>query len=165
MRLSFFLQLFRLASTYACQGARRLPLMETAEMVSSLSFSNAPNMSATCDMDYRMYSKSVRKVSSADTKALGERIVGFLRQKHPMKTAANVSADIGLPSSTIAKWLEGAASPGGYAVFKLIDFYGGDLIAAAWPRSLGFLSEAAREEKARKLDARIAALKTERAAL
>ena len=112
-----------------------------------------------------MYSKSDRKVSSADTKALGERVVGFLRQRHPMKTTANVAADTGLPASTIAKWLEGASTPGGLAMLTLVDFYGGDLVAVAWPKAFGFLSEAAREERARKLDARIAALKNERAAL
>jgi len=98
-----------------------------------------------------MYSTAHGKVSAAASKALGERIAAFLRQTHPAKTAQNVSADTGLPASTVAKWLEGASTPGVYAGFKLADAYGPDFIAAVWPERLGFLAKAARMEERERL--------------
>lgn len=112
-----------------------------------------------------MYSGPRAKLSSGETKALGERIVAFLRKRHPSKTAANVSAEAGLPTSTVAKWLEGAATPGLYAGLRLFDVYGPDLVAAAWPRQAGFLSTAARDAQREQIDAEIAALQAQRAKL
>lgn len=132
--------------------------MSFAPSVTFDPFPSLPPMATPSGKAVGMYSKEHRKVSGEASKALGERVADFLRLRHPAKTAANVAADAGLPSGTVAKWLEGAATPSLYAGLKLADAYGPDFVAAVWPNGLGFLADAARAEQARRLRAQIADL-------
>ena len=68
-----------------------------------------------------------------NSKIFGEAVVGFLRGRHPIKTAANVAADTGCSPAQIEKWLEGVAAPSGIAFARLIAAYGPDILSAVLP--------------------------------
>ena len=112
-----------------------------------------------------MYSARRAKVSADASKAMGTRAVAFLRHLYPAKTAEAVSADVGLPVSTVAKWIEGVAVPGDFALFRLGCVYGPEFLCALTDSPPPWLDRAYREERQRKLDEKIAALQAERARL
>lgn len=85
----------------------------------------------------------------------------FLRSAHPIKTAAHVAARTGISEGTVANWLHDKSTPTLRHTVPLIDAYGPDVLAAAVP-SCGWLDRAVQERRAADLDARIAALETER---
>jgi len=93
------------------------------------------------------------------------RLTGWLRKRHPIKTAESVSAETGLPVPTIRKWLSRESRPGAVAVFRLIGAYGPEFLLAVYPKAPAWLSPIVREQRLAKLDAQIEALKAEREAL
>lgn len=97
---------------------------------------------------------SVQKMSNiveTDVQACPERAVAFIRSRYPFKTAECVAADIGVPSGTVRRWLEGAASPSWGAFSRLIFAYGPAFLAAVYPKAPKWLDEAARDEALRDL--------------
>jgi len=73
-----------------------------------------------------------------------ERLAGFLRARHPVKTAASVVAETGgqVTAAAVEKWLRIEARPGLPAVVVLIEAYGPDLVAVLAP-GLSWLSRRA----------------------
>lgn len=73
-----------------------------------------------------------------------ERLAGFLRARHPAKTAASVAAETGgqVTAAAVEKWLRLEARPGLAAVVVLIEAYGPDLVAVLAP-GLAWLSRRA----------------------
>lgn len=86
------------------------------------------------------------------------RTVAFLRRLYPQKTAECVGADTGISANTIAKWLDRGSAPTSWAFCRLICAYGPEFAVAIMDHAPAWLDRAAREEKARRLKAQIAAL-------
>jgi hypothetical protein len=83
----------------------------------------------------------------------GRAVVAFLRQQYPVKTAACVEAEIGIPADTYRKWENGTA-PSFNATLKLIARHGPEFLAAVMPTRFDWLDAAvqAREAKAIEVD-------------
>lgn len=88
----------------------------------------------------------LRRVGVLDPQTFAARIADFLRSIYPQKTAQCVAADTDLSPKTVAKWLEGAASPKGNAYHSLIGAYGPEIFVFVDPEgSPESLREAARQ--------------------
>ena len=110
--------------------------------------------------------KPVRKSESIATKPfvrspqnLGERIVEFLREVHPVKTIDSVAADIGVARSTVAKWLEGACTPGAIPFIKLMGAYGPEFVVAVWPNAPKWMHQAYRDHQEEDLNRQMEAIR------
>lgn len=90
------------------------------------------------------------------------RASNFLRRLYPTQTAANVSADSGIPATRISKWLIGASGPRIDDTVLLTTVYGPDFLHAVLPNAPAWLDRAVRAERAAKLDQKINALRNER---
>jgi hypothetical protein len=110
----------------------------------------------------RVHTRAVgHELESRRGLSLGERVAAFLRLRHPVKTADNVSADTGIPVNTVKTWLQRASAPDaeGYTLLWLA--YGPDFLAVlADGRAPQWLQQARRDHEAAALKAEIAALKT-----
>lgn len=113
----------------------------------------------------RRYSVAGARISGEATKALGRRAVAFLRRRHVTKTAACVAAETGLPISTVAKWLEGAAAPGGFAIVRLARAYGLEFLCAITDDPPDWMVSGARDQERARLRAAIAELEARKARL
>lgn len=100
-----------------------------------------------------------------DTQACPERVVAFVRQLHPVKTAEHVSADTGVAADTVRKWLEGVAKPSFIAFSKLILAYGPAFLIAVYPKAPKWLDDAHRRERLAALEAEQARIRAEIAEL
>lgn len=69
-------------------------------------------------------------VCSADRLDLATRVDAFLRARYPSKTGEHVSADIGVPATTVQKWMDRGSAPSGLALVKMISAYGPEFLAA-----------------------------------
>lgn len=98
------------------------------------------------------------EIESRERQSLGERVVTFLRARHPMKTADNVAADTGIPVNTVKTWLNRASAPDGDGYTKLWVAYGLDFLAALPDVQPPWLQDIRRELEAAHLKAEIAAL-------
>jgi hypothetical protein len=101
---------------------------------------------------------SAHEFESRRTLTLGERVCAFLRERHPVKTADNVSADTGIPFNTIKTWLERASAPNAEGYTALWMAYGPDFLAALADREPAWLQDVRRAQEAAQLKAEIAAL-------
>ena len=98
-----------------------------------------------------------------DAGIVGERVCTYLRKLHPARTADNVAADLGawrIKAATVAKMLERETAPGTLMWLALIDAYGPNFLAAALPKRLGWLDEAAQAQERAAIRAEIEALET-----
>ena len=96
---------------------------------------------------------------------VGERVADFLEELHPVKTDDNVAADLapwGISRDTISQMRKRKTAPGVIMMLALIWAYGPEFLSEVHPAPLGWLSDAAREQKQAVLDAKIAALMAER---
>lgn len=84
----------------------------------------------------------------------------WLRRRHPVKTAAAVAAETGLPEERVRKWLAGSAAPTGGSLVALLAAYGPAVLAAALTHVPAWLDESVRAEALAELErerARLAA--------
>ena len=98
-----------------------------------------------------------------DASIVGERVCAFLRKLHPARTADNVAADLHawrIKAATVAKMLERETTPGTLMWCALIDAYGPNFLAAALPKQLAWLDEAAQAQERAAIRAQIEALET-----
>ena len=110
-------------------------------------------------------SETKRQRYSVTSTDVGERTSAFLRRRHPERTVDNVAADLAawdIKPERIAAMLQRQTGPGSVLWLALIWAYGPEFLAEVHPAPLGWLSAAAREQKQRELDDRIAALVAER---
>ena len=106
-------------------------------------------------------SDAVETIRSVSRKIWSDRInleglARFLRARHPIKTAANVEAETGIPSDSVRKWLNGQAQPNGAAVIAMVCAYGPELLHATVRGAPDWLSATVRERAMRELEAKIA---------
>ncbi len=105
------------------------------------------------------------KMSVADRSDVAENVICYLRDRFPVKTAEHVAADTGIKCDTVQKWLDRASLPNGWSMLRLIAAYGPEFLAAGFESAPLWLAKAVREEQLQKLEAEIAALEREKAAL
>ena len=98
------------------------------------------------------------QLSTDDKAVVPERINSFLRRLYPNKTAEAVSADTGIPASTVAKWLARNSAPSAWAAFRLLAAYGPEFGCAVYENAPDWLNREARERKASRLKAEMAVL-------
>lgn len=104
----------------------------------------------------RVLSRGASEMSGGKkTKLGGNQVdlgVAFLRERHPVKTADCVAADLGISPHTVSKWLSGDSAPGWGHTLALIGAYGPEFLAAVCPRSRVWIEPARKLEERRKLE-------------
>lgn len=78
--------------------------------------------------------------------AKAERIIAFLRQRYPSKTADNVAADLGCSADTVQKMMDRCSTPNVMTFGRMILQYGPAFLAAVYPKAPQWLDEAHRRE-------------------
>ncbi len=106
-----------------------------------------------------------RKFSVKSSNDVAERIVDFLKYRHPVKTAEAVAAETGIAVSTTSKWLEGLTVPGGVSFLRLVGAYGPEFLCATMGAAPDWLTAAARAERQAALEAEHARIEAEMARL
>lgn len=101
---------------------------------------------------------SAHEIESRKRASLGERVVAFLRSRHPLKTADNVAADTGLPLNTVKTWLQRSSAPDAEGYTQLWIAYGPAFLAALPDKPPAWLEDIRRTQEAASLKAEIAAL-------
>lgn len=102
-----------------------------------------------------------RQLSEQSDKDVAERILDFLTKIYPTKTAECVAADTGIPSVTIAKWLERTSAPKTASFVKLFCAYGPGFLACVPKTPPAWLDAAARAHEQAALRAQIADLQAQ----
>ncbi|GLK69208.1 hypothetical protein GCM10008179_28460 [Hansschlegelia plantiphila] len=85
-----------------------------------------------------------------------ERVVAFLRSRHPTKMPEAVEADTGIAAATVRKWP--ASAPSFAAFLRLVGAYGPELLCACMEAPPAWLDDAARRERRARVTAQIADL-------
>lgn len=98
------------------------------------------------------------EIESRGRTSLGERVVAFLRSRHPTKTADNVAADTGVSVNTVKTWLDRASAPNADGYTRLWIAYGPDFLAAMPDKPPAWLDQFRRDREAAHLKSEIAAL-------
>ena len=112
-----------------------------------------------------MSGEDVFKIGQIDGDACPDRAVEFIRKLYPNKTADCVSADTGVPSQTVRRWLEGVAKPSWTAFSRLIFAYGPAFLIAVYPKAPKWLDDAHLRERLAALEAAQARIQAEIAEL
>jgi molybdopterin converting factor small subunit len=96
-----------------------------------------------------------RTVVQQDRTEIAGRIVAYLREIYPTKTAEHVAADVGVTVYAVEKWLsrESAPSLSAFGIMSMI--YGPEFVSRAFPK-MSWLDPVVRAEKVRKLNSEIA---------
>lgn len=98
-----------------------------------------------------------RAIDSASQTDVAERIIAFLRRRHPLKTADSVAVETGVPAGTVQKWLDRGSAPSVPHFLRLAGAYGPDFLCVGFSAAPAWLDRAVREERAAQLKAEIAA--------
>jgi hypothetical protein len=93
--------------------------------------------------------------------AVEDRFVGFLRDRHPCKTAENVAADTGCSVAAVSKWIERRSLPMLPSFLRLVNAYGPEFLAALMNAPDGWLVEARRSARQQELEAQRARIDRE----
>jgi hypothetical protein len=140
-------------------GLARSPAAERSQR------SVPPSMSRASEENVKQSPVKVRQLPVSSRSTAAERIIAFLRDKHPSKTAENVSAETGLGVETVQTWLDRGSAPGIVGAWALVSAYGPEFLCAAMERPPTWCSDVARELRLQQINAGIAALEAERAEL
>lgn len=126
-----------------------------------------PLMLTASGKSMRQTGAAARQFDRVTVNFVAERVIGFLRDRHPTNTAKMVARDTAgaLPVRTIDKWLERVSSPNARAYTVLWLTYGPEFLAALSPTKLGWLDANVRAARAAEIDRQIAALEAARETL
>lgn len=104
----------------------------------------------------RSSSRGLEPMSDKSKSKLAEESVklalGFLRARHPLKTAENVAVETGISKHAVNHWLQGNSRPSWWHTLALIGTYGPDFLAAVSPRSRVWIEPAQKLEELRQLE-------------
>lgn len=104
-------------------------------------------------------------MSENNRTVVADRIVAYLRQLYPTKTAESVAADTLISQGTVQKWLDRGSAPGVIALLALAAAYGPPLLAAAYLHPPDWLDQAARAARQHELEAQLATIRAQLDAL
>jgi hypothetical protein len=96
-----------------------------------------------------------RTVVRQNRTEVAERVIAFLRETYPSKTAENVASDIGVSIHAVEKWLARESAPSLPTFGILAMAYGPEFVARVFP-SLTWLDPVVRRRMADKLESEIA---------
>ena len=94
-----------------------------------------------------------------------ERIIAFLWQRYPVKTAENVAADIGGTAESLQKMIDRVSTPNVLTFGRMMFAYGPAFMVAVYPNAPKWLDEAHRRERLAALEAEQARIAAELASL
>jgi DNA-binding transcriptional regulator YiaG len=126
-----------------------------------MTYTSFPTFGLSDGMSNLTHATSQREVgmsSENDPKVLGHRVQKFLRDRHPVKTAANAAAATGLSEHRVSKWLEQSSAPSGAAIVALTAAYGPEFLAAVMPESCAWLDESVRAARLARVESELDAL-------
>ncbi len=93
---------------------------------------------------------------------VAERVIAFLRNRYPLKTAECVAADLKTKICTAEKWLERVSAPSTWIMLRMVSAYGPEFLAAVMGDSAPqWLRESAHIERRAQIEAQMAALQQE----
>ncbi|KUL93453.1 hypothetical protein DK26_23320 [Bosea sp. WAO] len=101
----------------------------------------------------------------AERVAKAERIIAFLRQRYPVKTAENVAADIGGCVETIQKMIDRVSAPSAWTYGRLVCAYGPSFLCSALANPPGWIVAAAHAERLASVEAELTRITAELASL
>jgi hypothetical protein len=113
-------------------------------------------MTSSWEQSMGQSSGSYRQLSGADRQKseAWERALAFLRQRHPVKTAAHVAAATGEQEDTVEKWFQRGSRPGGFGMLSLIAAYGAEFVVVLYGETApGWVVSAARAAERTALEA------------
>lgn len=80
--------------------------------------------------------------------------MAFIKALYPLKTAECVAADLGVPTHTVKRWLEGVAKPSWIGFSRMIIAYGPAFLVAVFPCARpAWLDDAYQREQLAELEA------------
>lgn len=126
--------------------------------------SAASSMPAASGITMRHSSEKKPTPVDVDATTVAERVVAFIKRKHPRKTAQCVAIDTKCSVDQVEKWIERASVPNGVAMLRLTAAYGPQFLAEVVP-GFAWLDEAALNERQRELELEIEARRAELFAL
>jgi hypothetical protein len=97
-----------------------------------------------------------RTVVRIERTEIAGRIIAYLRELYPTKTAEHVASDLNTSVSAVEKWLSRDSAPCLPLFGKMALIYGPEFVSRAFP-TLTWLDPVVRAGKAEKLKAQIAA--------
>ena len=89
-------------------------------------------------------------------------LVSWLKDRFPRSTIHHVESETGIPAASVENWLHRRSQPSVQHFSILVQVYGPSLLAACYQSPPKWLSEAARNQRRRELEAQIAKLEKER---
>lgn len=101
----------------------------------------------------------------AERVAKAERIIAFLRQRYPVKTAENVAADIGGCAETLQKMIDRVSAPSAWTYGRLVCAYGPGFLCAALASPPAWIVAAAHAERLATVQAELTRITAELASL
>jgi hypothetical protein len=110
-------------------------------------------------LTFRQFSQPRRQVSDASH----ERMCGFFRSRHPLKTAEciEVATDGRVKARTAQKWFDRTSKPSFNAFLALISAYGAEFIVTITNDAPQSIRDAAAAEQDMRFEQRLAELKSE----
>lgn len=114
------------------------------------------SLTTTSDRAMRKSGQNGGTLARSHAQTCADRVAGFLRARHPVKTTVNVQAETGYPADTVRGWLNGHA-PSGEAMLDLVTIYKSAFLAAVRPEQKdAWFVDLERELRQRELEARLA---------
>ncbi|MGX9981957.1 hypothetical protein [Methylobacterium fujisawaense] len=104
---------------------------------------------------------NIGQLSGLDQTIVAERVVTFLRRRHPHSTAKHVARDLDISRETVAKWIERGSAPNAEGILKLIAVYKTDLLITLLGGAEQWLAVAAWHERRARFEAEQAAFVAE----
>ena len=93
---------------------------------------------------------------------VAERVVEFLRRRHPVKPAECIASSVCISVSTAQKWIERSSAPSSWMLVKMIHHYGPEFLAAVMGElAPEWLNESAHTERRARIAANIQKLQAE----
>lgn len=120
-----------------------------------------PSMHAASEKPVRQSHANIRQLSGLDQTVVAERVVAFLKRKHPDNTAKVVARQTDISRDTVAKWIERGSAPNAEGMARLICVYRTDFLIAVLGGADQWLAVAAWHERRATYEAEQAAFVAE----
>lgn len=122
-------------------------------------------MHTASEKTVRQSHAKLRQLSGLDQTIVAERVVAFLKQKHPDNTAKAVARRTDISRDTVAKWIERGSAPNAEGMARLICVYRADFLIAVLGGAEQWLAVAAWHERRATYEADQAAFEAEMGAV
>lgn len=124
-------------------------------------FARTSSMHTASEKRVRQSHPNIGQLSGLDQTVVAERVVAFIRHRHPHNTAKCVAREASIPRETVAKWIERGSAPNAESLLRLISVYRTDLLIALLGGADQWLAVAAWHERRARFEADQAAFEAE----